>query len=93
MPVHKVTLTITVLAHADSQDHVLNAYSNMSLSQIEEAIEFGEDVGMVELTSVETVPDDEIKDELIALGNDGTFFDCYLGLLDLDETLGIDPAK
>jgi len=93
MPVHKVTLTITVMAIADSQDDLLNAYSNMSLSQIEEAFSVGEDVGKVELIGVETVPDDEIKDELIALGNDGTFFDCYLGLLDLDETLGLYSAE
>lgn len=59
----------------------------MSLNDI--AYEMGEGCFLGEMGNFKTdpVPDDKLKDECIALGNDGTFFDDPMGEAD-DTTQG-----
>ena len=89
MPVQKLVLQITVMCDTDTLQEAIGAYSDMSLSQIEEAIQFGEDIGSgVSIVSSETIAERElIKTALLEIGNDGTFFDYNLddGAGDSDE--------
>jgi len=39
----------------------------------------GDCVGNVRQTLSEIVPTDKVRDELVAIGNDGTFFDSLIG--------------
>ena len=77
MPVQKLVLQITVMCDTDTLQEAIGAYSDMSLSQIEEAIQFGEDIGSgVSIVSSETIMERElVKAALLEIGNDGTFFD------------------
>jgi hypothetical protein len=48
----------------------------MELSQIAEAIDTGDDIGgEVHIVCVETLPADKVRDELLAVGNDGSLFE------------------
>lgn len=83
MSVHKLILQVTVMTAAETAAEVVEAYSNMSLEDVAGAITFGEDIGSgVKVVSSETLTDPEqIKNELLAIGNDGAFFDVELGQL------------
>jgi len=51
--------------------------STMSLARIGEKMDFGDMVGTFAITASARVPPDTIHQELVAVGNDGTFFnDC-----------------
>lgn len=80
MPVQKLVLQISIMCDTDTLAEAVDAYSGMSLSQIEEAVQFGEDIGSgITIVTSETLSDrEQIKAELLAIGNDGTFFDCNL---------------
>jgi hypothetical protein len=67
--IYKTTFTVTVF----SQD--TPAVDLESLSAIEYAITEGDCIGDLAVASVEEVPEDTLRDELVAIGNDGTFFD------------------
>jgi hypothetical protein len=65
----KTTYTFTLL-HDDS----------LELDSLEHALyesTQGEAVGNVTACTTEAVPDTSVRDELIALGNDGTFFESF----------------
>lgn len=66
MTISKTTITFTVL-HVDGE-------LPESLEDILAVSDYGNAVGAVTKTTVEAVADDEVHDELIALGNDGEFF-------------------
>src|SRR3546814_4056778 len=85
VPVQKLVLQLTVMCEADSLAEAIQAYSNMDLEQIEESIKFGEDIGSgVSIVSSETIDDREkIKAALLAIGNDGTFFDLNLDVAEI----------
>lgn len=80
MPIQKLTLQVTVLCDTDTLSEAVNAYSEMSLSQIHEAVNFGEDIGSpIKVTHSSTLTDaSAVRRELLAIGNDGSFFDCNL---------------
>lgn len=71
----KTTLTLTVLHHEDID------IANMSIDDIAYQIGDGESIGDMKTVSTEPVPADKVQEELLAIGNDGSFFD---GLDDQD---------
>lgn len=68
----KTTITITVLHRAGGLD-------NMEIADVLYEMEQGEAVGWETGRTTEAVPTDKVQDELMALGNDGTFFDDVYG--------------
>lgn len=67
----KTTITFTVLHRAD------NPLSDHTLEEVLWEASEGDAVGWETDRVTQPVPDDRLADELIALGNDGTFFDVY----------------
>jgi hypothetical protein len=76
MAIHKLVIQTTVLVEADSLAEAVNSYSNLTLSEIEDACD-DQDIGSgISIVSSKTLTDrEEITDELLQMGNDGTFFD------------------
>lgn len=64
----KTTFTVTVL----SEDAPVS--SDMEMIDLIREMDSGDLIGQVDLTSADEVPLDKIEDELLAIGNDGTFF-------------------
>lgn len=80
MPVQKLVLQITVMCDTDTLEEAVDAYSSMTLEQIQHSTAFGEDIGSgVSIAASETIIGREkIVAELQEIGNDGTFFDYLL---------------
>lgn len=68
--IHDVALQVTAMGHAD----------------LAREMEEGEAIGAMELVSSTPIPDGEIRRELMAVGNDGEFFD----LTALDDEPSVD---
>ena len=66
--IYKHIFTITVL----SED---KEFDNVCLEDLAREIDQGNSIGQVEHKSVDEVPADRVKDELEAIGNDGSFFE------------------
>src|SRR3546814_20585177 len=77
MPVQKLVLQLTVMCDTDTLEEAVDAYSSMTLEQIQHSTAFGEDIGSgVSIVASETIDGREkIVAELQEIGNDGTFFD------------------
>ncbi len=86
MPVQKLTLQMTVMCDTDTLGEAVAAYDSMSLSEIEEATQAGDDIGSgVKVVTSETLmTPDRIRAELQAIGNDGEFFD--MSIADMAES-------
>jgi hypothetical protein len=69
MAVYKHTFIVTVLTDGDP------GYNPYALEVLAYDISDGEHIGDFSKQSVDIVPSDKVADELIAIGNDGTFFD------------------
>lgn len=65
----KTTVTITVLHRAD------NPMTDCDIEEVLYEMREGEAVGWETGRVTETVAAEQVPDELVALGNDGTFFD------------------
>lgn len=65
--IYKHVYTVVVLSESDDTVGDLDVLAN--------SIDTGEDIGQFEHTSTEEVPAEQVKQELLAIGNDGTFFD------------------
>jgi hypothetical protein len=65
----KTTITITVLHRGD------NPMTDHDIEEVLYEMREGEAVGWETDRVTEPVPADQVSDELLALGNDGTFFD------------------
>jgi len=74
--VHKVEVRVVVLAEADTAQQAAREVEALSLSQLGRELEDGAYVGSVAVASATTVPPDRVPAELLAVGNDGTFFEC-----------------
>ncbi len=70
MKIRKITICVTLLMHESDEDRL----STMSLARIGEEIDFGDMVGTFAIASSESLSSDGVAQELLALGNDGTFF-------------------
>lgn len=65
--IFKHIYTVVVLSDSDEPVDDLNVLAD--------SIDTGEDIGQFEHTSTEEVSAEQVKQELLAIGNDGTFFD------------------
>lgn len=70
MKIRKVIIGVTLLMHEADEDRL----STMSLARIGEEIDFGDMVGAFAITSSSALSHGAVARELLALGNDGTFF-------------------
>lgn len=67
MSIYKHVITLTILSEVDD-------LSGLTLEELGRSIDKGEDIGSFRITSRDAVPDDKLHDELLAVGNDGSFF-------------------
>lgn len=68
------------MCDTDTLEEAIDAYTDLTLAQIGEAIDFDDDIGAKAIVASETIIDpDQVASELEKLGNDGTFFECSLG--------------
>jgi len=65
--IYKHIYTVVVLSESDDTVD--------DLSVLADSIDSGEDIGQFEHTSTEEVPAEQVEQELLAICNDGTFFD------------------
>lgn len=68
MTVSKTTITFTVL-------HLSDEPLPADLEAVLEATDYGNAVGLETKRETTEIPDDDVQTELLALGNDGEFFD------------------
>lgn len=71
MTVYKNTITLVIL----SKDEPYNPDGMKDLNDIAYDLSDGDIIGTWWTESNEVVPEDRVRDELIAVGNDGDFFD------------------
>ncbi|WP_162820609.1 hypothetical protein [Microvirga calopogonii] len=74
----KVVYKVVALMPAADAHWSQHSRAEKALSEINE----GGWIGCEIVASVENIPDDQVRDELLAIGNDGAFFD---DVLNLDE--------
>jgi hypothetical protein len=67
MTIYKTIITVTVLSDTPLEFD--------DLAELEHAISYGDCVGMHEVGTHQVVDPQCVSTELLALGNDGTFFD------------------
>lgn len=72
--INKIVLRVTVLAQDDTLDESVNSIGDMSLESLARSMSEGDLIGTYSIQSSETVPADKVEDELLAVGNDGSFF-------------------
>jgi len=91
--VYKVVLRLPLLARAKSADELRRTLSNMTIEQVIAEIDEGIDMigGTRSIESIEHVPRSEVESELLAVGNDGTFFEDGDMGDEYDEGEGKDP--
>jgi hypothetical protein len=69
--VYKTTLVVTILS-----EHSPENIEHFSLADVDEWIDTGDAIGNFKLTKCDLITDKKtIQKELLALGNDGSFFD------------------
>jgi hypothetical protein len=68
MGIKKTTITITVLYEDDVN------VENMPLSAVLRQMDNGDLIGHIGSRKTISIPDSKVKKELLAVGNDGTFF-------------------
>lgn len=71
----KNTITITVYTREPVEDDTSEAEGFPLLSQVIYEMTYGDAVGSYEITSSEPIEGDSLRQGLIAIGNDGGFFD------------------
>lgn len=72
--IFKLEITTTVLIETQTAQEASTQLDNMSLSEIADEMDSGDLVGNDIRGDVVEVPKNEIEGELLAVGNDGTFF-------------------
>ena len=73
--VFKAKVEITVFMIADSEADAREQFQGLTLAEIAEEAENGAWIAAHGVTSIERVPAREVEGELLAIGNDGHFFD------------------
>lgn len=74
MAIYKMHIALTVMLEADSEAEACSLITNSTLDAVAYAIDEGEWIGMSKLEESEEVTPGNLHDELLAIGNDGTFF-------------------
>ena len=72
--VYKTVYQVTVLSEGELEIEIRDD-DPFGLLALNYEIVDGHRIGMVECVTSEKVPEDEVKDKLVEMGNDGTFFD------------------
>jgi hypothetical protein len=72
--IYKTQFKITVLSEDVPYEPGYDDYDPFGLLEINAAIVEGDCIGDVEALGSSVVPDQDVEKELIAIGNDGTFF-------------------
>lgn len=75
MNIKKITLEMTILIEADDEAW----FGTLSLAQIAREMDEGAFIGAVPSHLSEHVPPDRLEEELLEIGNDGSFFDYLKG--------------
>jgi hypothetical protein len=78
----KIVYQVVALMPAADAHWAQHSKAEKVLSEIDE----GSWIGCEVVGSVENIPDDKVRDELLAIGNDGTFFDDVLNDDDEDDS-------
>jgi hypothetical protein len=81
--VYKHTIVVTVLSSHESTEDTFG--SEWSLSDVHDTITSGDSIGSVHHQSTTKIDCSEIRSELLAIGNDGSFFDDLDTLDDLGD--------
>lgn len=81
MPVFKTTITVTVLGEFDAIGDADSFFSNASMDRVLQEMEEGDLIGQSHVGETVEVPQSALQAELLAIGNDGEFFD----FLEMDE--------
>jgi hypothetical protein len=72
--VHRTTFLVEVFSDGPFVT-TTNDYDPFDLQAINYAITEGDCIGNVQVHDVERVPEDLLREHLLRIGNDGTFFD------------------
>lgn len=72
MKIYKTVINVIIL----SEDRPFGN-GEWDLKDAQYFIEEGDGIGTYEIESIDEVPDGKVEDELLAIGNDGTFFGPY----------------
>lgn len=84
--IYKVVISFPLLARGISADDLRRKLGQMTLDELLYEINEGEMIGGTrELQTIEHVPAEEVKSELLAIGNDGTFFEDNMDEIDADQ--------
>lgn len=75
MTIYKATYTITVLGEFDSERDAERSMTVIEMDTLGHLISEGDWIGQFSCDAIDKVEADKVKDELVAIGNDGTFFD------------------
>ncbi|MCW3782992.1 hypothetical protein [Defluviimonas salinarum] len=75
-PVLKATIRVTVLAQETDPVAFGDALSSMSLEDIGREIDVGLWIGESQVIALQALPEDRVVPELVAMHNDGEFFNC-----------------
>lgn len=75
MPIYKAELTVTVLAEYPDGSRFAEALQGASLSEIADMTDLGDWIGQIQGKKITEVPPQDVRKELEAIGNDGTFFE------------------
>ena len=71
--IYKHTIVVTVLSSHESIEDTFG--SEWSLSDVHDAITSGDSIGSVHHQSTTKIDPSDIRSELLAIANDGSFFD------------------
>ena len=74
MPVFKATVQVTVLMEAESLQEAERELERLDLEDLYHEMDDGAYVGTFGVQTVAPVPPQAVHAELLAVGNDGTFF-------------------
>ena len=78
----KIVYQVVALMPAEHAHWAQHSRAEKALREIDE----GDWIGCEIVGSVENIPDDKVRDELLAIGNDGTFFDDVLNDDNVDDS-------
>jgi hypothetical protein len=77
MAIKKIVYTFTALYDDDDGGLSDEVVQTIDLEDIIDACQGGEMIGQASLSDIQEVATIDVESELIALGNDGTFFDDF----------------
>jgi hypothetical protein len=77
MAIFKVTITVIALLETDTPEEAKEEIDIRDLAEIERETTDGLWLGTHKLNSIVEVPQDNVREECAALGNDGSFFEMF----------------